>query len=76
MPSYQEICDLCASHAAYSKGIVFGIGRGLGSALLHVRSPVDRSSEGDDQSTCPFIVIRAPSIVRVDIKSNSTFSFQ
>jgi hypothetical protein len=30
----QELQDLCESHAAYSEGIVFGIGRGLGSRLL------------------------------------------
>jgi len=40
----QEMRDLCESHATYSKGIVFGIGRGLGSRLLFSRSPVDRSS--------------------------------
>ena len=27
----QEMRDLCESHAAYSKGIVFSIGHGLGS---------------------------------------------
>ena len=47
----QEIRYLCESHAAYSEGIVFGIGCGLGSRLLFSRSPVDGSSEGDDQST-------------------------
>jgi len=72
----QEMRDLCESHSAYSKGIVFGIGRGLGSWLLFSRSPVDRSSEGDDQSTCQFIVIRASSIVRVDITSKCAVSFQ
>ena len=65
----QEMRDLGGSHAAYSEGAVFGIGRGLGSRLLFSRSPVDRSSEGDDQSTCRFIVIRASSIVRIDITS-------
>ena len=44
----QEMQDLWESHAAYSKGIVFGINRGLGSRLLFSRSPVDRSSEVDD----------------------------
>jgi hypothetical protein len=48
----QEMRDRCESHAAYSKGIVFGIGRGLDSRLLLARSLVDRSSEGDDKSTC------------------------
>ena len=48
----QEMRDLGESHAAYSKGIVFGIGRGLGSLLLISRLPVDRSSDGADQSTC------------------------
>ena len=72
----QEMRDLCESHTAYSKGIVFGIGRGLGSRLLFSRLPVDRSSEGDDQSTCRFIVIWASSIVRIDITSKSAFSFE
>ena len=71
----QEMHDLCESHAAYSKGIVFSIGRGLGSRLPLCRSPVNRSSEGDDQSTCQFIVIRASSIVRIDITSQCAFSF-
>jgi hypothetical protein len=48
----QEMRDLCESHAVYSKGTVFGIGRGLGSPILFSRSPVDRSPTGDDQSTC------------------------
>ena len=30
----QEMRDLCESHAAYSKGIAFGIGHGLGSRLV------------------------------------------
>jgi len=59
---YQEMRDLCESHAAYSKGIVFGIGRRLGSQLLFAHSPVERSSECDDRSTCRCIVIRASSI--------------
>jgi len=71
----QEMRDLCESHAAYSKGIVCGIGRGLGSRLLFSRSPVDCSSEGDDQSTCRFIVIQASSIVRIDITSKCACSF-
>jgi len=71
----QEMRDLCESHAAYSKGIVFGIGRGLGSRLLFSRSPVDRSCEGEDQSTCRFIVIWASSIVRIEITSKCTFCF-
>jgi len=71
----QEMRDLCESHAAYSKGIVFSIGCGLGIRLLLSRSPVDRSSEGDDQSTCQFIVIRASSIVRIDITSKCAISF-
>ena len=72
----QEMSDLCESHAAYSKAIVFGIGRGLGSRLLFSRSAVNRSSEGDDQSTRRFIVIRASSIVRIDITSKCAVSFQ
>jgi len=71
----QEMWDLCESHTAYSKGIVFGSGHGLGSWLLLSRSPVDRSSEGDDKSTCRFIVIQASSIVRIDITSKCAFSF-
>jgi len=71
----QEMRDLCESHAAYSKRIVFGIGRGLGSRLLFSRSPVDRSSEGDDQSPCLCIVIRASSIVRIDITSKCSCFF-
>jgi len=71
----QEMRDLCESHTAYSEGILFGIGRGLGSQLLFSRSPVDRSSEGDDQSTCWSIVIRASSILRIDITSKCAFSF-
>jgi hypothetical protein len=59
----QEMRDLCEAHTANSKGIVFGIGRGLGSQLGLSRSPVDCSSKGDDQSTRRFRVIRAPSIV-------------
>jgi len=72
----QEMRDLCESHAAYSKGIVFGISRRLGSQLLLSRSPVDCSSEGDDQSTSRFIVIRASSIVGIDITSRCAFSFE
>jgi len=71
----QELRDLCVSHAAYSKGIVFGIGSGLRSRLLFSCSPVDRSTEADDQSTCRFIVIRASSIVRIDITSKCAISF-
>ena len=71
----QEMRDLRDSHAAYSKGIVFGMGRGLGSRLPFSRSPVDCSSAGDDQSTCRFIVIRASSIDRIDLTSKCAFSF-
>src|SRR5882757_9216283 len=71
----QEMRDLCKSHAADSKGIVFSIGRGLGSRTLFSQSPVDRSSEGDDQSTSRFIVIWASSIVRINITSKCTFFF-
>jgi hypothetical protein len=67
--------DLSESHAAYSKGIVFSIGRGLGSRLLLSGPPVNRSSEGDDQSTRQLIVIGASSIVRIDISSKCAFSF-
>jgi len=70
----QEMPDLCESHAAYSEGIVLGIGCGLGRRLLLSRSPVDCSSEGDDQSTCRCIVIRASSIVRIKVKFNCAFS--
>jgi hypothetical protein len=68
--------DLCESHAAYFKGIVLGINYELGSRLLFSRSPVDRTNEGDDQSTCRLIVIRASSIVCIDVSSRCTFSFQ
>jgi hypothetical protein len=71
----QEIRDLCESNTACSKGIVFGIGRGLGSRPRFSRSPVDRSSEGDDQFTCQCIVIRASCIVRIDITSKLAFFF-
>jgi len=71
----QEMRDLCECLPAYSDGIVFGIRRGLGSWWLISRSPVDRSSEGDEQSSCQFIVIQASSIVRIDITSNCTFFF-
>jgi len=71
----QEMWDLCESHAAYSKGILLGISCGLGSRLLFSRSPVDRSSQGDDQSTCGFIVIQASSIVRIDITFKCSISF-
>jgi len=71
----QEMRDRCESYAAYSKGIVFGIGRGLGSGLLSSRSQVDRSSEGEDQSTFRFIVIWTSSIVQIDITSQCTFCF-
>jgi hypothetical protein len=67
--------DLCESHAAYSKGIVCGIGRGLGSRLLYSRLPVDHSSEGDGQTTCGIIVIRASSKVRINITSKWAFSY-
>ena len=70
---YQEMRDLCESHAAYSKGIVFGIGRRLGSQLLFAHSPVERSSECDDRSTCRCIVIRASSIAWIDIISKCAF---
>jgi len=70
----QEIQDLCESHAANSERIVFDIGRGQGNRLLVSQSPVDRSSEGDDQSTSWFIVLRVSSIVRIDITSRCIFS--
>jgi len=68
--------DLCESHAAYSKGIVLGISRGLGSCLLYSPSTVDNSSEGDDHSTCQLLVIRASSIVQIDITSKYASSFE
>jgi len=71
----QEMRDLCESHAVYSKGIVFGIGCGLGSRLLFSLSLVDHSSEGDDQCSCQFIVIRASCVVQIDIMSKRAFSF-
>jgi len=71
----QEMQDLCESHAAYTKGIVFGIGHGLGSRLLFCRCLVDRSSTGDDQSSCRFIVIGASSIVQINISTKCTFRF-
>jgi len=71
----QERRDLCETHAAYSKGLVVGIRHGLGSRLLFSRSPVNRSSESDYQTTWPFIVIRASSIVRIEITSMCTVSF-
>jgi len=72
----QEMRDLCESHASYSKGIVFGISCRLGSWLLFSRSPINRSLEGDDQSTWKYIAIRASCIVRVDITSKWAFSFE
>ena len=69
-----EMRYLCESHAADSKGIVFGIGRGLGSQLLFSRSPVNCSSEGDVQSTCRFIAVRASSIVRIHVTSRCAVS--
>jgi len=69
----QEMSDLCEFHSAYSKDIVFGISRGQRSRLLFPRSPVERSSECDDQSTCRFIVIQGSSIVRIDITSKCNF---
>ena len=71
----QVMWGLCQSDAAYSKGIVFGISQVLGSGLLSSRSPVDHSSEGEDCSTCRWIVTRASSVVRIDITSQCTFSF-
>jgi len=71
----QAMRDLYESHAAYSKGIVFGIGRRLGSRLVFSPSPVDHSSGGDDQSTCRFIVIRASRIVRIDMTFKCAFFF-
>jgi len=70
----QEMRYLCVSYSAYSKGIVFGIGHALGCRLLFSRSPVDHSSEGDDQSTCRCIVVWASSIVRIDITSKCAHS--
>jgi len=61
--------DLGETQGAYTKDIVFGISRGLGSRIQFSRSPVDRSSKGDDQSTSWFIVVQASSIVRIDIRS-------
>jgi hypothetical protein len=71
----QAMQYLGESPAANSKGIVFGIDRGLRCRQLFSRSPVDRSSERDDQSTCQSIVIRASSIVRNDITSKCAFTF-
>jgi len=36
--SIQEMQNLAEPHAAYSKGVVFGIGRELGSQLLFSQS--------------------------------------
>jgi len=44
----QEMQYRCESHAAYSKGIGFSLGRGLGSRLLISWSAIDRSSESYD----------------------------
>jgi len=71
----QEMQDLCECYAVYSKGIVFGVSRGLGSRRLFSQAPVDRCPEGDDRSTCRFIVIRASSKVRIDIPSKCIFWF-
>jgi len=71
----QMMQDLGESHAVYSEGIVFRISRGLGSQLLLSWTQVDRSSEGDDQSTCQLIVTRASSIVRMNITSKYTFFY-
>jgi len=71
----REMRDQCEPHAAYPKRMLFGIGRGLGSRILLSRFSVDRSSDGDDQSTCRYIVIRASSIVRINITSKCTFCF-
>jgi len=71
-----DMRDLGESHAAYCNGIEFCIGHGLGSRHLGSRSPVDGSSQGDDQSTCWIMVIRASSIVWIYIPSNcALFSF-
>ena len=67
--------DLWQWHAAYTNGIVLGIGHGLGSGLLFSRSPVNRSSEGDDQSTCRLIVIQSSSIVRIESTSKCCLIF-
>ena len=67
--------NLGESHAGNSKGIVFGISGGQGSRLLFCQSQVDHSSEGDNQSACQFLAIRASSIVRIDITSNCAISF-
>jgi len=66
--------ELCESHAAYAYGVVSGVSCGLGSRLLISLSAVDHSSEGDDQPTCQFIVIRASTIVQIDIISKCAFS--
>jgi len=71
----QQMQDLCEPHAAYSKGIVLGINHGLGCRLLYSRSPVNRSSEGDVQTTSWFTIIRASSIVRINVSSKCAFSF-
>jgi hypothetical protein len=71
----QEVRDLCESHAAYSKGIVFGIGCGLGSRLRFSPPPDNRSSECDIQSTGRFIVIRASSIVQIGVTSKCAICF-
>jgi len=69
-----EMRDLCESHAAYSKGIVFGIRRGMRSQPLLSPSSVNRSSTGDEQTTCRLIVMRASTMVLIDIASECTLS--
>jgi len=72
----QQMRDLGDPQAAVSKGILLSICRGLGSQLLFPGSPVDCCSEGDDQSTCRFIVILVYSTDRIDTTFKSTVSFK
>jgi len=72
----QVMWDLCETNAAYSKGIVFGMGHWLGSGLLFSQSTVNSSSEGDDCGSYGYVVIRASSIVRIDRTSKCSFSFK
>jgi hypothetical protein len=69
-----QMRELCESHAAQYKGIIFGIGCALGIRLLFSSSPVLRSSEGDDRCTRQLFVIRASRIVRINTTSKCGFS--
>jgi len=71
----QELWHLCESHMAYTNGIIFGIGRWLGCRLLHSRSEVDCSFQGEDQCGHELIAIWASIIVTNDITSSWTFNF-